>query len=156
MKEFRWLKKFIETYTEKLRPEYRENMKYLARANLDFAQGKFEKALENISKVKYDIFIYKFDVKNLMLKIYYELNLFDPAFSLIDAFKHFLSENKEHAEIYRMQYGNFLRIYGKLLKAKESGKTGEVDFLSEEVDSTEALASRIWLKEKINEFVNGK
>jgi tetratricopeptide (TPR) repeat protein len=152
LKEFEWLDKFAEEHSGKLKPEFRENLVSLLKANLYFALGEFEKALEYLNMFRYDIFIYKFDVKNLMLKIYYELGLYFQAYSLIDAYKHFLNNNKEHAKIHNKQYKNFINLYSRLLKIKERGANEDMDMLLNEVEKTEALASRIWLREKFGEL----
>lgn len=96
--------------------------------------------------------MYKFDVKNLMLKIYYELGLYSQAYSLIDAYKHFLDDNKEHSKIHNENYRNFLTLYSKLLKMKESGNFSELPQLLKQIRNTQSLASRIWILEKIDEI----
>lgn len=152
LKEYDWLNRFIEEYTNKLKPEYRENMMNLGRANLYFEKGDFEGALKYVSKVQYDFFLYKTDIKNLMLKIYYELGLFDAAFSLIDAYRHFLAETNEIEEGFKKQYANFLNIYNKLIKAKSDKNPKEADYILHQINKTPVLSSRIWLKKKAEEL----
>lgn len=152
LKEYDWLEDFGKGYIEKLKPNFRENLDHLLKANLNFARKNFDEALYNLSDIKYDHFMYKFDVKNLMLKIYYELGLYSQAYSMIDAFKHFLDDNKEHSEIHNQNYRNFLNIYTKLIKVKESGKFSELPQLFQITNSTKSLASRIWILEKLNEM----
>ena len=152
LEEYEWLEQLIEKFTSKLKPEYRDNMENLARAHLDFAMGNPSKALENINKVKYDLFAYKLDAKNLLLKIFYELNLLDQAFSLIDAYKHFLKNNKEFSPSYLVQFKNFVNTYSKLLKIKSDGKKDDIKSFSSEVKSIESLSSRRWILEKVGEL----
>ena len=75
-------------------PEYRENMKNYSYARLYFEKGQFDEALNFLSKVKYDNFALKYDIRVLMLRIYYELHYTEEALSLIDTFRHFIAENK--------------------------------------------------------------
>lgn len=152
LKEYDWLEIFGKNYIEKLKPNFRENLDHLLKANLNFARKYFDKALYNLSDIKYDHFMYKFDVKNLMLKIYYELGLYSQAYSLIDAYKHFLDDNKEHSKIHNENYRNFLTLYSKLLKMKESGNFSELPQLLKQIRNTQSLASRIWILEKIDEI----
>jgi hypothetical protein len=154
LKEYKWLENFARQYTPMVKPELRDNLKYLVHAKLDFQQGRFDDALENVSKIRYDVFIYKLDVRSLMLKIYYELDLFDSAFSMIDSFKHFLYENNELGKSLKRQYGNFVSVYNKLLMAKESGKIENLDILLQEIDSADEIESRLWLQRKVNELLN--
>jgi hypothetical protein len=143
-----WLENFINNYTEKLKPEYRDNMLSLARANINFSRGDFDKALTEIGKVQYDFFMYKLDVKNLMLRIYYELGLYDQAYSLIDAYRHFISNTDEISAKYKKLHGSFLRYYSKVLNAASSGKTKDMDYLLKEMKDDEAFTSKKWLTGK--------
>lgn len=152
LKEFGWLRKFINDFSPKLKPEYRENMMNLASANLSFEEGNFERALQYISRVQYDIFLYKTDIKNLMLRIYYELGYFDQAFSLVDSYRHFLSDSAELSRMFKKQQMNFLNIYSKLLKAKADGAAGGVEFLHTEIKKQGQTALQKWLTKKIDEL----
>ena len=152
LEEYEWMEDFMKEYTKLLKPELRSNMEYLMKAHLDFAKKKYNDSLENISKIRYDIFLYKIDVKNLMLKNYYELGLYDQAYSLIDAYKHFLAENKDYGKLQQKYYGNFLNIYGKLLRVKESGKKGMLDDLLNDRHLETSLSYHKWLNEKFIEL----
>ncbi len=156
LKEFEWLRKFIDEFSLKLKPEYRENMMNLASANLSFEEGNFEKALQYISRVQYDFFLYKTDIKNLMLRIYYELSHFDQAFSLVDSYRHFLSDSTELSKIFKKQQLNFLNIYNKLLKAKADGNPGGMEFLHYEIKKQGQTALNKWLTRKIDELLEVK
>lgn len=153
LKEYLWLKEFSVNYLSKLKPEFRESMKNYVEANLSFASRAFEEALEHISKIKYDIFLYKIDIKNLMLKIYYELGLYDQAHSLQDAYRHFLNENKQYTELFKIRYSNFLHFYSKLMKAKEKNNTIEADLIKKEIENSTDIAMYQWLLDKADEMV---
>ncbi|MBL8008690.1 MAG: hypothetical protein JNJ56_14305, partial [Ignavibacteria bacterium] len=116
VKEFDWADKFIEIHTKELQPEYADNMKYFSMAIIKFGRGDFEESLNYVSKVKYDFVRLKTDVKFLMLKIYFELNLENPAYFLIDTFKHYASDSKEISEDTRISVRNFIKYYSRLLK----------------------------------------
>ncbi len=152
LKEFDWLRKFIDEFSPKLKPEYMENMMNLASANLSFEEGNFEKALQYISRVQYDIFLYKTDIKNLMLRIYYELGYFEQAFSLVDSYRHFLADSAEISAMFKNQQMNFLNIYTKLLKAKADRNRSGVEFLHAEIKKQGQTALQKWLAKKIDEL----
>jgi hypothetical protein len=152
LSEFEWFENFIKVFTQKLKPEFRENMENLALANLLFEQGKFESSLERLGKIPYDVFIYKVDIKNLMLRIYYELDLYDPAFSMINAFRNFLSSSDEISEGFKTQHMNFLNFYNKLLKMKADNKKEDAGFLAREMEKKDSLASKHWLIKKASQI----
>jgi len=146
--EYKWFENFIDEFTVKLKPEFRDNMENLAKANLYFEKEKFEDALECLSKIPYDLFIYKVDIKNLMLRIYYELELYEPAFSMINAFKNFLSATQEISEMFKIQQLNFINFYNKLLKIKADNASEDSGFIMKEIEKKDSVASKLWLIEK--------
>ena len=148
-RKFDWADDFIDNYTSELQHEYRDNMKYYSKAVVTFGKGEFEKSLEHISKVKYDLTRLKVDVKILMLKIYYELNLEDPAHSLIDTFKHYASDSKEIADETRSSIKNFVKCYSKILKLKINPDAYETESLINEIKKEKYLFHREWLIEKL-------
>ena len=152
LREYKWLDEFIEKYTGKLRPEYVDNMKLFSRAHLDFEKGDFESSLGHISKVKYDFFAYKIDVKNLLLKLFYELELFEQAYSTVDTYRQYLKNNREMPASYKLQFDNFLKLYSRLLKLRTNKKAGDADSILDTVNNEKALSARAWLKEKIEEL----
>lgn len=150
--ETEWLKDFLKNYTDELKPEYRENMLNLYNGYLIFEEGRFEEALKLVNKVRYDVFAYKLDIKNILLKIFYELNFFEEAFSLADSYKHFLENTKEFSEPYKLQYRNFIRIYIWLLRAKSSGEDKNIGTVLSNIRKTKALAGKDWLLKKAKEL----
>lgn len=153
VKDYQWLDSFIKNFTSKLRPEYRSSMMNLAFANLHFEKGESDKSLSCIRNIEFDFFLYKTDIRTLTLKIYYELNLYEAAFSLIDSFRHFLADTDEISGhiIYRHQ--NFLGFYNRIIKAKSSGETGDVDFILKDISSQKEIASKSWLLKKAEELL---
>lgn len=153
MQEENWYFENMDLLLDKLQPDLRENTKYYSIAHIEFMNKNFEKALENIIKVKYDVFLYKLDVKNMLLKIYLELNMYEQAFSLIDTYKHFLKNNKEISKQYKSQFVNFISIYIKILRIKSRiNSTKNIEFLFKELNDIKTIASRDWLFEKISEM----
>lgn len=147
-----WVENLINNYTEKLKPEYRESMMRLAKASLYFARGSFEAALSEIGMVQYDFFMYKLDVKNLMLKIYYELELYDQAYSLIDAYRHFIADTDEVNETRKKHHIDFLKYYNKILGIKSGGKTEDIGYLIKKIGEGESFAWQNWLTSKAREL----
>jgi hypothetical protein len=155
LNEFEWLDNFIERYSNELKPEYRDGMTNLAKAHLYFGKNDFEKALYYINKVQNDFLLYKIQVRNLKFKIYYELNLIEPAYSLVDSFKHFLSDNTEIHGLFKERALDFINIYIKLLKAKTDKSRLDFDEIKFKIDNMQGYELRPWLLEKVEEFNKG-
>ncbi len=149
MKEIKWLNEFLKNHLGKLHSDSRTNMKNFADAYILFEEKKFDKALESLSKIDYEIFHFKIDIKNLQLKIYYELNLFDEAYSLIDTYKHFIAHNKFISERYKSLAGNFVGFVHRLLKAKESEDKSEAHLIEKELKEKKNTLFEEWVRFKI-------
>ncbi len=155
IKEFEWTEKFIIQYVNELAPEHRENMYNFCAALIHFEKGNFEKSLEFITNVSYEYFYLKVDVKNLLLKVYYELNLFEQANSLIDSYKHFLSKNKTLSEVFKTINGAFLNFYIRLIKIKTGDDSVSIKELKTELSKIPHLAHKRWTLEKVDELESG-
>lgn len=154
LNEFEWLRYFIDKYIDTLNPEYREDMRNFSFANLYFYQKDFEKSLEYISKkFNHEVFLFKTDVKNLMIRLYYELNHLEQAYSLVDSYKHFLSSNKEISRSLNIIFSKFLKYYFELLKIK-SGQSKEMpSFIISKIEKEKNLVNKKWLLEKSHELL---
>ena len=152
VKEFNWLETFIEDCIPKLLPQHRASMKSFSLGRLEFERGNFEKALEHASKIQFDMFTYKIDVKNLLLLTYYELELFDQAEYLIDTYKHYVKHTKDYSQGFLRQYKNFIDIYNSLLKIRSSVKTKNADLLLKKAEDTDVLPFRAWFIKKIKQL----
>ncbi len=150
--EYDWLEEFIEKYSVKLADEYRDNMTHFAMANLCFGRSEFEKALGHISRVQTDFLVYKIQVRNLKFKIYYELGMFEQAYSMVDSYRHFLSQNTEIHETFKVRAMDFINIYTRLLRAKALGNFSELEVIRKKIDSMLGYELRPWLTEKVNEL----
>ena len=152
LKEYEWLKKFTKKYIPEVTPEHRENLFNLLSSFNKFFEKKFEDSLEYLSRVKYDINLYKLDVRKLQLLNYYELDLTENAISLISSFREFLNNNKELTEDERIKNTKIVNFCARLLKLKESHNDFELLELQKEIEKTPNFLYREWFLDKIDEI----
>jgi len=152
LKEYEWLKKFTKKYIPEVTPEHRENLFNLLSSFNKFFEKKFEDSLEYLSRVKYDINLYKLDVRKLQLLNYYELDLTENAISLISSFREFLNSNKELTEDERIKNTKIVNFCARLLKLKESHNDFELLELQKEIEKTPNFLYREWFLDKIDEI----
>lgn len=148
--EIDWLENFVENYVSELHTEHQENMKHYSLAYIYFERRNFEKALECVMNVKYDFFLFKMDVKNLMFKIYFELGFYEQAYSMIDTMKHYISNTKDISEMFKERERNFIKFASKILKEKSYNKKKSLAFLKNEIINEKNLQSRNWLLQKVS------
>lgn len=157
LREISWLKKFLKKYIPDVTPEHRENLNNLLSAHLKFYEKKFDDSLNLLSIVKYDISLYKLDVRKLQLFNYYELGHTESALSLISSFREFLNSNKEVTEDERSKHLTVLNYCSKLMKLKEESDGGKIDTaeletLRQNIANEKVVLYRWWFEEKIAEL----
>lgn len=151
--DYEWIKEFIEKYSFALSPEYREDMKNFAMANYYFKMKDFGNALSYISKrFRHEFFLFKTDVKNLMLQICFELDNIEQAYSMVDSYKHFLAGTKEIAENHKVRYENFLKYYFDLLKIKSGQSKEKSTYIKSLIEKENVMILKKWLLEKAAEM----
>ena len=153
LKEYEWLRKFTKKYIHEVTPEHRENLYNLLSSFNKFFENKYEDSLTWLAKVKYDINLYKLDVRKLQLLNYYELNMTENAISLIASFREFLNSNKELTADEKIKNLKVVNTFAKLLKLKDTFNEYEMNELKKDIESTPNVLYGQWFIEKINEIV---
>ena len=152
LKEYEWLRKFLKKYIHEVTPGHRDNLFNLLSSYNKFFENKFEESLDYLNKVKYDINLYKMDVRKIQLLNYYELDLTEQAISLIASFREFLNTNKDLTEDERTKNLKMLNLYSRLLKLKEDKNEFDLLGLKTDVDKTPNVLYKDWFIEKIDEI----
>jgi adenylate cyclase class IV len=94
----------------------------------------------------------KFQIDNIVLRIYYELSLFENCFSLIDSVTHFIKTNKQSTKIYKVIYTNFLKAYKELLRCRLKPDNSRLLILKNKILHEPTITSKKWLLEKIGDL----
>jgi len=150
--EVEWVSAFIEDFKGKLNPEFSENAFTYSMAWVHFTRKEYDKALRMLLRVEFNDVYYHLDSKSLLMKVYYEMNEYDPFFSLVDAFKIYLRRNKFISDFQRDTYHNFILLLNKMMKVK-LGKNDMSISLHQEVVSTKPAADLAWLKSKSQDLL---
>ncbi|MEO8209483.1 MAG: hypothetical protein ABI840_02895 [bacterium] len=160
IKEINILKKFIGDYIKLVDPESRSSLSAYSYAHLDFLQKNYEKALELCNKINFnDLLVttnenlyFKNDIKKLMLVCLFELNSFENAMSLIDAYKHFLNNSRLMKEASKEKTMNFINLVNELLKLKINFDEFKLKKLKNKILQSNKIANKDWILEKIDEL----
>lgn len=151
--EVEWVEGFIDEFKDKLHPDFSENAYTYSMAWIHFTRKEYDKALRMLLKVEFNDVYYHLDSKSLLMKVYYEMNEYDPFLSLVDAFKIYLKRNKFISELQRTTYHNFIVLTNKLMKVKLMKLNMSLE-LDEEIRNTKPAADLVWLKAKSEELLN--
>jgi len=147
--ETKFAEKFVGEYKNKLKKDVREDTYNCTLANIYFSKKEFSRALETLSKINFSFSLHKFLIKNLTLKIYYELNETNSIYSLIDSFKHTIKRDKSVPENVKALVTNYTNFVKELVRIKQGEKN------KEDIEARikkETTAEKSWLLSKAKEF----
>ncbi len=145
LEKYDWAKDFIEKYTIKLAPKFRQNALHFNLADLYYSTKQFDKAHEHLSHVEFtDIYI-TIDSKKLLMKIFLESDEIDLLYSAIAAFKQFINRHKVITSKVKEQYKNYISTLNLLIK----GDHKSLEECSILLDSDKPIAERNWLKRMV-------
>ncbi len=146
-KDFEWAEYFIEKYKLELKDEVRENAYTLCMANLYYRKGNYEKALKFLVKVSIEDIYYQLKVKNLQVKIHYEIGDYEMCKSVIDSFRHFLSSVKQFPEFVRIRFVNYINLTSRMVNVWLGGDPRNMIEINREIKeiAQEKVESKSWL-----------
>ena len=145
------LKKFIKENSGLLNPEIKDAIINYCYSCLAFQDRDFDKALVYLSKINFDHYQLKFQIKNLSLKIYYEQGQYEAIYSLMDSYKHILKRESGIPESIKRTILSFLKILKELADIRSGNKRTDKRILKKEFENS-SPAEKQWLKEKIDEL----
>lgn len=123
-------------------------MKRFALSYLYFKKKEFRKSLDYISKINPDYFIYKYDIRNLRLVNYYELNDFVGVMDLIHSYEVALSRDNLIGNSLRNFYKKFLFYLKQLVRYFDNLE--ELEYFHNKLKSEGRLMFKLWLIEKFD------
>jgi len=155
LNEIDWAQKFIEDYKKEMPEVHKENTYLYCKGIIEFYLKNFEKALEIMSKVKYDEIYHKAEMKCLIMAIYYELNIEDTLLASLDSFRHFLTNDKYIPDDRKLNYLNFIRFLKKLnnLKNGNNVNSADIKLFKVSIENDEHLHSKDWFINKTSELL---
>lgn len=155
VKQYDWLDMFIKDYSFKLPAESKRNMQNLADALLYFERGKFELSLDKLNQINYELFHFKIDIKNLQLKLYYELGYHEELISAADTYRHFIMNNRFISNRYKVLCSGFVNYLTKINKLRtDEFRSDNCEFIRNEIESSGGYLNKQWLLDKVNEIRN--
>ena len=146
-----FLELMIKEYSGLLSPENREDNVSLSFAYLHFLKGEFGKSLQMISKIATEDFLFKIDIKKLKLMVCYELGYIEQAFSVIDTYKHYITNSKDVTEPRKKSSIDFLNAFTVLLKINDDNSEKNISELKERAGKLNIFL-KDWFYSKIDEL----
>jgi len=146
-----WAEEFISKFKKELNPEIRHDTIKFAEALIHFSKFKFESSLNSLLNIKHTDLYNKFEIKTLLISVYYELNMFDEMEGTIDSFRHMLNNDKYISTTRKKYYLNFIRVCLKLIKLKTKFDLNTIYDIREMINTPDYVIDKIWIENKISE-----
>lgn len=151
LNEYKWTEKFIEKYAPLLSADFRKNAINYNLARLHYSRKQYHQALKLLLEVEFTDVYYHLDSKSLLLRIYYELEDWEPLLSLFNTFKIYLKRNKLISEYQRTTYTNLVKFVRKLTRIKMGSKL-PLEKVKMEIEQVKQIADLTWLQGKVEEL----
>lgn len=153
-KKYKWTEEIINTCRLKLAAEYRKNMCSYAFAMLFYERGLFQKASDEIYKIRrMDNFLFNLDAKTLMLKLDYETGNHEELITKCDTYRHYLKSSKSLSSERKIRLKNFVLILEKIIRLEKKCDARVVKNIKKEL-KLKKVESSDWLREKLKYYVN--
>ncbi len=156
--EYEWAEMYINEFNHLLTEEKESTLNFCY-GYINYRKGNLDKAMELFSKTNFPNFLIKLQVKIILLQIYFEKGFYEQAFSMIDAFRHYITREKSIVDEYKESFYNYLRIINEFIKLKTSFPTEEINYnikrIKIEIEKIKInqFGIKNWLKEKADEMI---
>ena len=150
LKEYDWVKSFIEQHQNFLDEKHRESFVQFNLAHLYFEKKDYSQAMKLIARFDYDDILIMLVAKTMLLKMYYELNEFNALDSLIGSMKTYL-QRKNVMGYHKDNYKNIIQYTRKMLKMAHYDKA-LIHKLRQEIEAVNPLTERKWLLTQLDKL----
>jgi len=150
LNEHSWVRNFINEFKDELREDFRKSTFLCCSAQYEFAMKNYDRALELLATAKIDEIYQKYDAKVLQMMIYYETGAEESLLSSLEAFRHFLQNNKILPGVKKKFYLNFYKFFNRIVLIRNrKDKLGLIK-TKEELTIEISVSNKDWLLKKID------
>ncbi|MCX6157245.1 MAG: hypothetical protein NTY74_04605 [Ignavibacteriae bacterium] len=151
----RLLRKFTEEQIKFIHPSHRKEMQEYGNAFYNFLNRDYRKAMKNIITLGNTKFIYKYDILNLELKIYFETKNYEAMEKVLHNYRDIIQKEELFTKNDKESY-NLMLDYFRMLNNAEKIYSSEKDIteyaiLNKKILSDRRFAMRKWILNKIEE-----
>jgi hypothetical protein len=145
LKEYDWIKDFMENYKNYIDEPYRHDTYYFNLALWHQFQNQYEAVQELLQKVAFKDVLHALHAKRILLKIYYETNAEKALDSLLDSIKIYLYRHKKLG-YHKDNYLKLVRYTQKLIRLNPHDKAAKIA-LREAIENEKSLLEKAWFLE---------
>jgi hypothetical protein len=150
-KEFSWAEKYIEELKHKLMPERSEDTYKYAKATLLYSQSKFNESLKFLSTISPTFWQSKSHIKDLTIKSYFELGMYEDIYYQIDSYRHYVKNTKQIPKYMRARNEEFIKYLQKLIALKNKPDKAEIGIFKTKMEMSNP-SNKEWILSKLEEM----
>jgi hypothetical protein len=148
LKEFAWVRGFIENYQQYIDPQIRESFVHFSLARLHFEMGDYHAAQRMLIHFEHDDILTNLHAKSMLIRIYYEDGEFDALESLLESMRSYVARKKVIG-YHRNIYSNLIRYTRRLVRVKPYDER-QKEKLRKEIEGAQPLTEKKWLLEQLD------
>jgi len=136
---------FIYEYESKLERKYRKDSFAYNLACLHYGKRQYDKAVAQLQQVKFDDVFLNLNARNLLVKIYLELQEYEALDAHLNSFEIFI-RRKNVSNPHRANYMNIIKLSRKIIQLNPHDKIAKTT-LTEEIEAEKNPSTRAFLLE---------
>ncbi len=117
LKEYTWTEEFIEQHKSFIQDKHQEGTYTYNKAFLEYERKNYSVAIKLLQKVDFDDLLLNLSAKNILMKIYFELNYLEPLEYLLGSILTLL-KRKKLEQVYKNNYINIVNLTKRLIALK--------------------------------------
>ncbi|HMT12469.1 MAG TPA: hypothetical protein PKA39_12705, partial [Ignavibacteria bacterium] len=145
------LKKLIDDNLENVLEKYRKNMKEYAMAHFYYLAKDYASLMKTCARMKFDLFLFKADIKAIQLKALFEVNDFESFEYQADSFIRTLPKTKKLREEYITVFINLAETVKKLFRYRET-KDSRYYLEIVKILESQKVHSYVWVANRLAEL----
>ncbi len=145
LEEFEWVEGFIYEYESRLEKKYRKDSFAYNLACLFYGKKQYDKAISQLQQVKFDDVFLNLNARNLLLKIYLELQEYEALDAHLNSFEIFI-RRKKITNPHRDNYLNIIKLSRKIIQLNPHDKAAKAA-LRKEIEAEKNASTRAFLLE---------
>lgn len=153
LKENEWLRNFISNTDRTVAPQHSQNMINYSNALFSYELGNCNAALNFTHNISLDNFIYKYDIYNLKLKIYYDTKAYEALLDQIHTYMLYIKNDALLPGKKKANHRNFANYLNRLVLFRLGKQKTDIDYHLYKLTSLTEVANKPWLEDKYREVL---
>lgn len=149
IKEFDWIKGFIETYQRYLPVSNRAQMVQSAWGKFYFEKGDYPKARDYLMQVNPSNVLLNLNIKSMLVRIYYHEDEFQLLDALLESMKVYINRKKILVAQHKRPFKNLIKYTKKLVKVNPYDRSAKIK-LRQEIEEAHPLIAKDWFLEQVD------